>query len=160
MTVLRQFRRHNASYEPLIKSTPTTSYGALDSSSQSSQEVDEEDDDVESEDTLVASMENHKAFTAFDAVRFLAIFLAGLSLYNLVSVINGHYDADVRVESTKTALLIQYSASTMVWVSCKQRLLVLNVTQHTCDDLPFWFVITGLCYHLGLRQCSYLPKER
>jgi len=126
VTVLKHYRRHSAGYEPLIKSIPATSYGTLDSSSQSSQEVDDEDNDVESEDTLVASIENHKAFTAFDAVRFLAMLMVGLSLYNLVLVINGHYETDERVESSKVALLVQYGANTFVWAYATL-LAVINV---------------------------------
>lgn len=117
VTVVRHYQKHNAAYEPLIKSGTTTSYGALDSSSQTSDNVDDEDEeDGESEDTLVSSLENHKSFTVFDAVRFLAMLMAGLSIYNLVLVINGRYKVDERVEGTKLALLVQYGVSTMVWV--------------------------------------------
>ena len=116
VTVVRHYRKHNAAYEPLIKSGTTTSYGALDSSIQTNNDVDEDEEDGESEDTLVSSLENHKSFTVFDAVRFLAMLMAGLSIYNLVLVLNGRYQVDERVESTKLALLVQYGVSTMVWV--------------------------------------------
>jgi hypothetical protein len=78
--------------------------------------IEEEEDYAESEDTLVTSFDNHKTFTIFDATRFLAMLLAGFSLYNLVSVINNHYDSDSRVESDKLGLIVQYAAGTLVWV--------------------------------------------
>lgn len=115
--VTKHYRRQNSGYQPL-KSTATTSYGAVDSSSQHSSVAAEEDDYADSEDTLVTSLDNHKSFTIFDATRFLAMLLAGFSLYNLVSVVNNHYDSDNRVESDKLALIIQYTTGTVVWV-CK-----------------------------------------
>jgi hypothetical protein len=75
--------------------------------------IEEEEDYAESEDTLVTSFDT---FTIFDATRFLAMLLAGFSLYNLVSVINNHYDSDSRVESDKLGLIVQYAAGTLVWV--------------------------------------------
>jgi hypothetical protein len=131
VTVLKHYRKHNAVYEPLIKSTSASSYGALDSSSQTSEEIDEEEDDGESEDTLVSNLENQQAITIFDASRFLAMLMAGLSIYNLVLVINGRYAVDERVESDNLALFVQYIVSTMVWVRITENLFLPRL-HHLC----------------------------
>jgi hypothetical protein len=68
----------------------------------------------------------------FDAARFLAMLMAGLSIYNLVLVINGRYQVDERVESDKLALLVQYGVSTMVWVCIFRKLLGYARLHHLC----------------------------
>ncbi|KAM3586756.1 hypothetical protein VKS41_001813 [Umbelopsis sp. WA50703] len=142
--VTKYYRRHNSGYQPL-KSTATTSYGAVDSSSQHSSVIEEEEDYAESEDTLVTSFDNHKTFTIFDATRFLAMLLAGFSLYNLVSVINNHYDSDSRVESDKLGLIVQYAAGTLVWMYATL-LAFINVAMSRTNTLAAY----GLRRHLNL----------
>jgi hypothetical protein len=138
VTVARYYLKHNAAYEPLIKSATPTSYGALDSSSQTSNDVDEDEEDGESEDTLVSNLENQKSFTMFDAARFLAMLMAGLSIYNLVLVINGRYQADERAESDRLALLVRYGVSTMVWVRISDGFIAIH-GYTICGYLPFMF---------------------